>query len=114
MNHCGSFVIQRAIEYLFPTGIFDKKARPKMRPPAEVFPQQKEAQFDATGRPFHTLFYTLKPNFYVTLYVSGPVQRVGEAASQLSAECPNFLLTVRLCWNTHSLVACHWIALWLA
>ena len=41
-----------------------------MRHPTEVFPQQKEAQFDATGRPFHTLFYTLKPNFYMTLYVS--------------------------------------------
>ena len=41
-----------------------------MRHPTEVFPQQKEAQFDETGRPFHTLFYTLKPNFYMTLYVS--------------------------------------------
>lgn len=60
--------IDRAIQYLFPTGIFDKKARPKMRHPTEVFPQQKEAQFDETGRPFHTLFYTLKPNFYMTLY----------------------------------------------
>ncbi|XP_043225891.1 28S ribosomal protein S9, mitochondrial-like isoform X2 [Amphibalanus amphitrite] len=60
--------VDRAIEYLFPTGIFDKKARPKMRHPTEVFPQQKAAQFDATGRPFHTLFYTLKPNFYMTLY----------------------------------------------
>ncbi|XP_037081003.1 28S ribosomal protein S9, mitochondrial-like [Pollicipes pollicipes] len=60
--------IDRSIRYLFPTGIFDKKARPRMLHPSEVFPQQKEAQFDETGRPFHSLFYTLKPNFYMTLY----------------------------------------------
>lgn len=28
------------------------------------------AQFDTTGRPFHTMFYTGKPNFYHLMHVS--------------------------------------------
>jgi len=67
-EHFSQEDIDRSIEYLFPTGIFDKRARPHMRPPQEVFPQQKEAQFDETGRPYHTLFYTLRPNFFMTLH----------------------------------------------
>lgn len=42
-----------------------------MKPPEEVFPSNKEAQFDVTGRPFHFLFYTTKPNFYQILHVRG-------------------------------------------
>ncbi|VEN40314.1 unnamed protein product [Callosobruchus maculatus] len=60
--------IDNAIEYLFPSGLYDKKARPFMKPPEEVFPQRKAAEFDETGRPFHFLFYTGKPNFYKVLY----------------------------------------------
>lgn len=41
-----------------------------MKPPEEVFPQRKAAEFDETGRPHHFLFYTSKPNFYKVLYVS--------------------------------------------
>lgn len=60
--------IDEAIEYLFPSGIYDKKARPFMKPPKEVFPPKKEAQFDETGRPFHFLFFTGRPNFYNILH----------------------------------------------
>ncbi|KAJ8925129.1 hypothetical protein NQ315_001311 [Exocentrus adspersus] len=60
--------IDNAIEYLFPSGLFEKKARPFMKPPEEVFPQKKAAEFDETGRPHHFLFYTSKPNFYQTLH----------------------------------------------
>ncbi|XKL62472.1 hypothetical protein PGB90_002305 [Kerria lacca] len=60
--------IDESIEYLFPSGLFQKKARPMMKPPEEVFPSNKEAQFDVTGRPFHFLFYTTKPNFYQILH----------------------------------------------
>nr|CAH7720404.1 unnamed protein product [Callosobruchus chinensis] len=59
--------IDNAIEYLFPSGLYEKKARPFMKPPEEVFPQRKAAEFDETGRPFHFLFYTGKPNFYIVL-----------------------------------------------
>lgn len=60
--------INNAIEYLFPCGLFDVKARPIMKPPEEVFPPKKEAQFDESGRPFHFLFYTGKPYFYEMLH----------------------------------------------
>ncbi|XP_064473029.1 small ribosomal subunit protein uS9m-like [Ornithodoros turicata] len=62
--------IDRAIEYLMPSGLYEKKARPMMKPPEEVFPREKAAQFDYTGRPFHYLFYTTKPNFYEVLHES--------------------------------------------
>ncbi|KAK4876898.1 hypothetical protein RN001_009404 [Aquatica leii] len=60
--------VDNAIEYLFPSGLYDKKARPMMKPPEEVFPQRKAAEFDESGRPFHFMFYTGKPNFYKLLY----------------------------------------------
>ncbi len=52
-----------------PSGLFDKRARPLMRPPRDVYPKKKEAQFDCEGRPFHYMFYTGKPNFYETCFV---------------------------------------------
>lgn len=60
--------IDRAIEYLFPSGLFDPKARPIMKPPEDIFPKRKEAEFDYTGRPHHHLFYTGKPNFFSLLH----------------------------------------------
>jgi small subunit ribosomal protein S9 len=39
-----------------------------MKPPEEVFPQRKAAEFDETGRPHHSLFYTSKPNFFQFLH----------------------------------------------
>lgn len=60
--------IDRAIEYLFPSGLFDAAARPMMRHPKDVYPNKKESEFDKTGRPFHSMFYTSKPNYYQALY----------------------------------------------
>lgn len=40
-----------------------------MKPPSEVFPKRKAAEFDQSGRPFHYLFYTGRPNFYEVLHV---------------------------------------------
>ncbi|CAN7947881.1 unnamed protein product, partial [Ixodes pacificus] len=51
-----------------PSGLYEKKARPLMKPPEEVFPAEKAAQFDYTGRPFHYLFYTTRPNYYGLLH----------------------------------------------
>ena len=59
--------IDRSIEYLFPSGLAPE-ARPSMRPPEEVFPRQKDAEFDVEGRPFHPFFYTLKPHFQESVY----------------------------------------------
>lgn len=60
--------IDEAIEYLFPSGLFEKKARPFLKPPHLVYPPKKDAEFDETGRPYHFLFYTGKPNFYSILH----------------------------------------------
>ncbi|XP_057671672.1 28S ribosomal protein S9, mitochondrial [Diorhabda carinulata] len=60
--------VDNAIEYLFPSGLFEKTARPHMKPPNEIFPERKAAEFDETGRPYHFLFYTGKPNYYQALH----------------------------------------------
>lgn len=62
--------IDRAIEYLFPSGIFDPKARPLMKAPQEIFPKRKAAEFDESGRPHHSMFFTGRPNFFQLLFVS--------------------------------------------
>ncbi len=36
--------------------------------PFQIFPKQKDAEFDSEGRPFHTFFYTTRPNFTQMLY----------------------------------------------
>lgn len=59
--------IDHSIEYLFPSGL-DEEAKPVMKPPEEIFPRQKDAEFDMEGRPFHSFFYTLKPNFNHDLF----------------------------------------------
>ncbi|XP_038059423.1 28S ribosomal protein S9, mitochondrial-like isoform X2 [Patiria miniata] len=56
--------VNRSIRYLFPSGLFEKRARPLMQPPTDYYPPQKAAQFASDGRPFDTLFYTGKPNYY--------------------------------------------------
>lgn len=35
-----------------------------MKPPEQIYPQRKAAEFDEAGRPHHFLFYTGKPNFF--------------------------------------------------
>jgi len=55
--------IDAAIEYLFPSGLYDPKARPLMKPPNEVFPLKKDAEFDQSGRPFHVFFLYRKAKF---------------------------------------------------
>ncbi|KAM9766323.1 small ribosomal subunit protein uS9m [Menidia menidia] len=60
--------IDRSIGYLFPSGLFDKKARPLMKHPDEIFPKQKAVQWGADGRPFHFLFYTGKQSYYSLMH----------------------------------------------
>ncbi|CAG7836911.1 unnamed protein product [Allacma fusca] len=60
--------VNEAIRYLFPSGLFQTKARPMMRPPEELYPKQKAAEFDASGRPYHAFFYTGRPFFFQMLH----------------------------------------------
>ncbi|KAM3857218.1 small ribosomal subunit protein uS9m [Diretmus argenteus] len=60
--------IDRSIAYLFPSGLFEKRARPLMKHPEEIFPIQKAVQWGADGRPFHYLFYTGKQSYYTLMH----------------------------------------------
>uniref|UniRef100_A0AAY4E6P4 Small ribosomal subunit protein uS9m n=1 Tax=Denticeps clupeoides TaxID=299321 RepID=A0AAY4E6P4_9TELE len=62
--------IDRSISYLFPSGLFDKRARPVMKHPDQVFPRQTAVQWGEDGRPFHYLFYTGKQSYYSLMHVS--------------------------------------------
>lgn len=59
--------IDNAIKYLFPSGLFEPRARPVMKHPDILFQARKEAQFDIEGRPNHFLFYTVLPNYHEDL-----------------------------------------------
>uniref|UniRef100_A0A7E4W0J4 37S ribosomal protein S9, mitochondrial n=1 Tax=Panagrellus redivivus TaxID=6233 RepID=A0A7E4W0J4_PANRE len=56
--------VDKAIEYLFPSGLTDLKARPVMKPPEEILPKFHKFEFDREGKPMDPLFFTLKPKFY--------------------------------------------------
>ncbi|CAD6195948.1 unnamed protein product [Caenorhabditis auriculariae] len=56
--------IDRAIEYLFPSGLSDPKAKPVMRPPDEILPRFQRFTFDDEGRPEGSRFFTLSPKVY--------------------------------------------------
>ncbi|XP_034720402.1 28S ribosomal protein S9, mitochondrial [Etheostoma cragini] len=60
--------VDRSIAYLFPSGLFEKKARPLMKHPEEIFPRQRAIQWGADGRPFHFLFYTGKQSYYSLMH----------------------------------------------
>ncbi|OXB66590.1 hypothetical protein ASZ78_008210 [Callipepla squamata] len=60
--------IDRAIAYLLPSGLFDKRARPMMKHPTEIFPEQRKIQWGEDGRPFHFLFYTGKQSYYSLMH----------------------------------------------
>ncbi|GFR96470.1 28S ribosomal protein S9, mitochondrial [Elysia marginata] len=79
--------VDRAIEYLLPSGLFDKKARPVMKNPYEIFPKKKAAQFGLDGRPYHWMYFTILPNYYSTLYeITWKLEALKEAEDQMRAE----------------------------
>ncbi|KAF4016129.1 hypothetical protein G4228_008490 [Cervus hanglu yarkandensis] len=79
--------IDRAITYLFPSGLFEKRARPIMKHPEEIFPKQRAIQWGDDGRPFHFLFYTGKQSYYSLMHEAyGKVLHVEERQDQLRAK----------------------------
>uniref|UniRef100_A0A8B9P2N7 Small ribosomal subunit protein uS9m n=1 Tax=Apteryx owenii TaxID=8824 RepID=A0A8B9P2N7_APTOW len=60
--------IDKAIAYLFPSGLFDERARPVMKHPTEIFPEKRKIQWGEDGRPFHFLFYTGKQSYYSLMH----------------------------------------------
>ncbi|XP_060774154.1 28S ribosomal protein S9, mitochondrial [Neoarius graeffei] len=60
--------IDRCIAYLFPSGLFEKRARPVMKHPDLIFPKQAAVQWGEDSRPFHYLFYTGKQAYYSLMH----------------------------------------------
>ncbi|KAK0154440.1 28S ribosomal protein S9, mitochondrial [Merluccius polli] len=60
--------IDRSIAYLFPSSLFEKRSRPLMKHPEEIFPKQRAVQWGEDGRPFHFLFYTGKQSYYSLMH----------------------------------------------
>ncbi|XP_019482709.1 PREDICTED: 28S ribosomal protein S9, mitochondrial [Hipposideros armiger] len=76
--------IDRAIAYLFPSGLFEKRARPIMKHPEQIFPKQRAIQWGEDGRPFHFLFYTGKPSYYSLMHDTyGKLREVEKHQNQL-------------------------------
>ncbi|KAM4559923.1 small ribosomal subunit protein uS9m [Odontesthes bonariensis] len=79
--------IDRTIAYLFPSGLFDKNARPLMKHPDEIFPKQRAIQWEADGRPFHFLFYTGKQSYYSLMHeLYGKMLNVDKHQDRLKAK----------------------------
>uniref|UniRef100_A0A8C8SGX5 Small ribosomal subunit protein uS9m n=1 Tax=Pelusios castaneus TaxID=367368 RepID=A0A8C8SGX5_9SAUR len=82
--------IDKAIAYLFPSGLFEKRARPIMKHPNEIFPPQKAIQWGEDGRPFNFLFYTGKQSFYSLMHeIYGKLLDIEKYQDKL--ESPSFL-----------------------
>ncbi|MED6247936.1 37S ribosomal protein S9, mitochondrial [Ataeniobius toweri] len=79
--------IDRSIAYLFPSGLFEKKARPLMKHPDEIFPKQRAVQWGPDGRPFHFLFYTGKQSYYSLMHeLYGKVLNIEKHQDRLRAK----------------------------
>ncbi|CAH8869479.1 unnamed protein product [Trichobilharzia szidati] len=60
--------VNDAIEYLLPSSLFTKRARPTFKEPHLVLPPQKKLQCDVNGRPFNSFFYTTNQNFFKIMH----------------------------------------------
>ncbi|XP_036023638.1 28S ribosomal protein S9, mitochondrial isoform X2 [Onychomys torridus] len=79
--------VDRAIAYLFPSGLFEKQARPIMKHPEQIFPKQRAIQWGEDGRPFHFLFYTGKQSYYSLMHeVYGKILQLETHRSPLSGK----------------------------
>ncbi|XP_004686242.1 PREDICTED: 28S ribosomal protein S9, mitochondrial [Condylura cristata] len=97
--------IDRAIAYLFPSGLFEKRARPVMKHPEEIFPKQRAIQWGEDGRPFHFLFYTGKQSYYSLMHETyGKLLDTEKQQDQLQAKG---LLSEKT--NTTDLIGSRWL-----
>ncbi|XP_075773609.1 small ribosomal subunit protein uS9m isoform X1 [Pelodiscus sinensis] len=79
--------IDKAIAYLFPSGLFEKRARPVMKHPNDIFPKQRAMQWGEDHRPFHFLFYTGKQSFYSLMHeIYGKMLDIQKYQDQLKAQ----------------------------
>ncbi|XP_007957684.1 28S ribosomal protein S9, mitochondrial [Orycteropus afer afer] len=97
--------IDRAIVYLFPSGLFEKRARPIMKHPDYIFPKQRAIQWGEDGRPFHFLFYTGKQSYYSLMHEAyGKLLDIEKRQNQLEAKGPVLEKT-----ETKDLIGSRWL-----
>ena len=56
--------MDEAIQYLLPSHLTEKDARPNMKHPYDLFPTFMKSQADANGRPKHAAFFMRRPVFH--------------------------------------------------
>ncbi|XP_070711805.1 small ribosomal subunit protein uS9m [Pempheris klunzingeri] len=79
--------VDKSIAYLFPSGLFDKKAQPLMKHPEEIFPRQRAVQWGEDRRPFHFLFYTGKQCYYSMMHeMQGKILSLQKHQDRLKAK----------------------------
>ncbi|KAJ1525977.1 hypothetical protein ONE63_009160 [Megalurothrips usitatus] len=72
--------VDKAVQYLLPSGIYQEFCRPEMKPPQDIV---QKAKFDDTGRPYHFMFYTNAPKLYELQH--DIVKRINKADKLLEA-----------------------------
>ena len=111
--------IDSSISYLLPSGLFEPRARPVMKPPEDIFPKRKPAQFGVDGRPYHFLFYSGKPNYYELLNEGAfwlmklndaSARSQSEKFSRIDLSGTNSLLTYKFCVHSFNcIIGSDWI-----
>lgn len=81
--------IDAAIQYLLPSHLFAKDARPMLKHPYEIFPRSKESQFDEYGRPFSSAFYTGSPKYYDLTFRVWEVMEILNTEPSVEAKNPS-------------------------
>ncbi|XP_046849558.1 28S ribosomal protein S9, mitochondrial-like isoform X2 [Xenia sp. Carnegie-2017] len=77
--------VQESLQYLLPTKLFAKDARPVMKHPTELFPGSK-SNLDENDRPLHAAFYTGSIAFHDLIYDISRHRRPRESASNKDSE----------------------------
>ena len=72
--------IDKCIQYLFPTALFGKWAKPIMKHPTELFPPVQDLDVDSNGRPRNPFFYTSRKQFATLCFsISHAIQEADTA-----------------------------------
>ncbi|XP_004704392.1 28S ribosomal protein S9, mitochondrial [Echinops telfairi] len=99
--------IDRAIVYLFPSGLFEKRARPVMKHPDHIFPKQRAIQWGEDGRPFHFLFYTGKQSYYSLMHEAyGKLLELEDRQTQTQLQAQGLVLEKA---KTKDLIGSRWL-----
>ena len=61
--------VKGALAYLFPSGLFDPAARPKLLEPDDLYETADVLSITSCGRPKHFMYYTGKAEYFSMMHV---------------------------------------------